>query len=107
MGVGADRHILERCKEAIRQVDNTAEIILFGSRARGDAEPDSDYDILVLTDAESSLKQERFLVSALLPLEIETGVVISFVLKQKLIWNSPLYRGVPLHENISLEGIPL
>ncbi|MEK7821959.1 MAG: nucleotidyltransferase domain-containing protein, partial [Planctomycetota bacterium] len=27
-----------------------AKIILFGSRARGDYEPDSDYDVLVLLD---------------------------------------------------------
>ncbi len=38
--------IMERLKKAL----NPARIYLFGSRARGEAAPDSDYDILVLVD---------------------------------------------------------
>jgi len=31
-------------------LDPTARIILYGSRARGDAQPDSDWDLLILLD---------------------------------------------------------
>ena len=41
--------------EIVRRVVEVADpdrIILFGSRARGDARPDSDYDVLVVADSE-------------------------------------------------------
>jgi len=39
---------LERIIEKIVKFINPVKIILFGSRARGDARPDSDYDLLVI-----------------------------------------------------------
>ena len=44
--------ILEAIKRAVIKNAPEAEIILFGSRARGDARPDSDWDILILVDRE-------------------------------------------------------
>jgi type III restriction enzyme len=45
-----DLAIAHRLKDRILQLDGTRirKIILFGSRARGDAEPDSDFDLLVV-----------------------------------------------------------
>ena len=43
----ADRELLKQCKQAIQSVESQAEVILYGSRARGEAGEDSDYDILV------------------------------------------------------------
>jgi excisionase family DNA binding protein len=42
----------------VRAVD-PARIILFGSRARGDARPDSDYDVLVVLDSIGHRREER------------------------------------------------
>ena len=41
---------LEHIKQAILETCNPVQIILFGSRARGDYRPDSDYDVLVVFD---------------------------------------------------------
>ena len=38
--------LLTQVKQLIHQIEPEAEIILFGSRARGDAAPDSDWDFL-------------------------------------------------------------
>lgn len=43
-----DKKLLERIINAILQVITPDKIILFGSRARGDAREDSDYDLLVI-----------------------------------------------------------
>jgi predicted nucleotidyltransferase len=42
--------ILDNISKAIRRKDPYAEVFLFGSRARGDNRPDSDWDILILID---------------------------------------------------------
>jgi uncharacterized protein len=44
-----DDPILERFRAAVIEIygDRLARVVLFGSRARGDAEPDSDYDVAV------------------------------------------------------------
>lgn len=39
---------LEEMVQRILAVGHPQKIILFGSRARGDAQPDSDYDILII-----------------------------------------------------------
>lgn len=43
-----DNKVLEKIIKAILQVITPDKIILFGSRARGDAQEDSDYDLLVI-----------------------------------------------------------
>lgn len=45
-----DQKVLNQIIEKILEVITPDKIILFGSRARGDARPDSDYDVLVIKD---------------------------------------------------------
>lgn len=46
----------------IVRVVNPAKIILFGSRARGDAREDSDYDLLVIVDAATNRRALRIAI---------------------------------------------
>ncbi len=55
---GQNKNMLTECRAAIERIDPYAEIILYGSRARGDAAPESDYDLLILTNEEVTLKKE-------------------------------------------------
>ena len=44
-----DKALLREMKKVIREVVSAAEVLLYGSVARGTQGPESDYDILVLT----------------------------------------------------------
>jgi len=63
-----ERALLMRCCSAIKSIDPSTEIILYGSRARRDAEPASDYDLLILTDGEVSLEREDIFRRQLFPI---------------------------------------
>ena len=46
--------IIAMIRDTIREVEPTAQIILYGSRARGDARVNSDWDILVIVDKDKT-----------------------------------------------------
>lgn len=102
-----EKELLVRCKQAIRAVDPTADVILFGSRARGDADEDSDYDLLILTDGDAGLKREDMFRQALYPLELETGAVLTVMAYNRQTWDTPLYQIMPFSRNVRQDGIVL
>jgi uncharacterized protein len=99
-----DNNIVKMIKSSIRSIDTKAQVIIFGSRARGDARKDSDWDILILTDYPVSTEIERSFRNKLFDIEIETGEVFSTFVYQKQIWNTK-HKVTPLYRNIKREGV--
>ena len=101
------KEIVEKAKLAIRSVEPDAEIILFGSEARGDARPDSDIDLLVLLSGDKkSVDREAEFFGPLCLLEGETGISISPKIYLKKDWeNRPFV--TPFYLNVMREGIAL
>lgn len=98
-------HILSSVKKTVQAIDPQAEVILFGSHARGDARPDSDWDFLILLENLPSYNTEEFIRNELYELELATGQVISAVIEQKNAWHD--LEITPLYKNIKSEGILL
>lgn len=59
MECGKGETLLGRCKDAVRRVEPEDEVIVYGSRARGDAAEDSDYDLLALVEGPVSMNREE------------------------------------------------
>ncbi len=104
-GQKADKTLLGRCREAIRRAVADAEIILYGSRARGDDNEYSDYDILVLVDQPASIALKDRILSCVYPLELETGAVLTLVTYDRHQWDSPPYREMPFRKNVERDGV--
>lgn len=107
MGISGDRELLTRCREIVKGIDPTADLILYGSRARGDAEKDSDYDLLILTNGDAGLTREDEFRRALFPLQLEFDAVLTVFLYNRRTWDSALYRAMPFNQNVRREGILL
>lgn len=105
--LNADINLLKRCKKAVRQVVADADVILYGSRARGDADEYSDYDILILVNGDAELPLEQKIRSNIYPLELDSGAVLTLFVYSRQQWDTPLYRAMPFHENIDREGVLL
>jgi len=98
------QHISQLIRHYINTIDPKAEVILYGSRARGDERPDSDWDILVLTDYSVDLITERKFRDKLYDLELETGEPLSIFIYSKNDWQTK-QRITPFYENVTQEGV--
>ena len=101
------KEIVSRAEQIIRSIEPDADIILFGSEARGDARPDSDIDLLVLLSGDSmSIDRESDVCGLLLLLEGQTGVSINPQVHLKKQWESRPFV-TPFYLNVMREGIAL
>lgn len=96
---------LNKIKEAIRSVDETAEVILFGSRARGDNKQDSDWDILVLTDKEDNYALLSKMTDKVYDIELEYEQAVSKIIIDRPRWDKMSITG--FYENVIRDGIAL
>ena len=84
-----------------------SEIYLYGSRARGEANRISDWDLLFLLNANTiSFELETTIMNEFYDLELETGEVFSPLIYSRSDWNKN-HSLTPIYENIKKEGIRL
>ena len=84
-----------------------AEIILYGSRARGTASEDSDYDLIVLVDTPDSADMTDRIRSSVYPIELDTGAMLTVLVYSKAEWKSPVFEAMPFHKNVERDGVLL
>ena len=98
--------ILSKIKEYVNEVDTHAEVILFGSQARGEERPDSDWDILILVSSPVKLKDEQKFRHKLFELELDYNLPLSTFVYSKSEWKNKYYI-TPLYQNVQQDGIRL
>ncbi|MFO7789429.1 MAG: nucleotidyltransferase domain-containing protein [Bacteroidales bacterium] len=99
-------HIRKLIRENVNKIDPGAEVILYGSRARGDEKTDSDWDILILTDYEVNPLIERKFRYKLYDLELDFGEAFSIFVYSKHEWQNKQSIS-PFYQNVKQEGIQL
>ncbi len=100
-----DRGILIKLKEIVHLIIPTATVLLYGSVARGTQDEESDYDVLILTDAPLSTKEEDAVTDDIYDLELEQGIVISTLFYTKDFWAAPLAQVLPFHQRVQEDGV--
>jgi predicted nucleotidyltransferase len=97
--------VIQKVKESVYRYDRNAELILFGSRARGDWHEESDWDFLVLTDSEhtewlSDVLRRNINES----IELVSFDVIFILVKNRKQWDEE-YAVTALYQSINEEGL--
>ena len=103
----SDTHIASLIRTAVKKKDPSADIILFGSKARGESSPFSDWDILILLQrSKVNRLLEKEFRDVLFEVALETGEPISTLVFSKNEWET-LHAVTPLYQNVKREGILL
>jgi uncharacterized protein len=102
-----EKNITEMIKAKVKQKNPLAEIILFGSHARGQAHQDSDWDILILLNIPTVNRAiEKEYREELFDIELEIGEPISTFVFSKADWEQK-HSITPLYQNIKRDGVYL
>ena len=98
--------IASMIEQSVHKVDAQANVILYGSRARGDERPDSDWDVVIIVDRPQVDFQTFMQIgNPLYDIAVENNVEINPLIYTKDQWqNSPpsMFR-----HNVIKEGVVL
>lgn len=100
-----EQQILSRFKKSVLEQYNSAQFILFGSRARGDYSKDSDMDILIILDNPVDDTAEEFISHCAWEAGYEQGIVVSPVIFTRYEWEESPERYSLLSIAVREEGI--
>ena len=101
----SDQQVLQRLKQLLQERFNVHQIILFGSRARGDANTESDMDVLVILNQPINRKIRKIVSECTWQAGFDAGIVITAILFTRDEWDNGPEHYSPLAEAIRTDGI--
>ena len=95
---------LEKLKHVLARDFGLVELRLFGSKARGDSDPESDMDVLIVLES-YDWEREKAISHLCFEINIEHGVLLIPVLYSKAEYESDLTKITPFYQNVRKEGV--
>ena len=102
--MGNRQYILNEIRRIVKEKAPSAKVYLYGSQARGTAQKESDWDILILLNKEKVTPEiEESITYPLYDLEFDTGELISPMVYSEKEWNTK-YKETPFYHHVMREG---
>lgn len=105
--IDSERRALTDLIERVRARWPQAKFTLFGSKARGGGDEESDLDILILLPCPVSDEIRRQIVHWVFDVNLTYGSNISVLIVSDEEWRNATFSLLPIHAFIEEEGIPL
>src|SRR5947209_5267085 len=100
----SENKIFELIKSDVHNVLPDSKVLLFGSRANGYANEESDWDILILTSNKPDYKIKKLVHNKLFPLSVKIASFINTIIVSEKDWNNnPSYYS--LHKSVASKKI--
>ncbi|MFH0991811.1 MAG: nucleotidyltransferase domain-containing protein [bacterium] len=96
--------------ELKRRLKNTFEIVeitLFGSVARGEADDESDLDLLLVTKIPLDRTVRHQITDIVCEINLQFETALSTLVVDQAAWQTGLFSILPIHEEILDEGVSL
>ncbi|MCJ7569682.1 MAG: nucleotidyltransferase domain-containing protein [Anaerolineales bacterium] len=107
-----DLALEEEEKKAIREATRmlqenfpVKDVVLFGSKARGDDDPDSDIDLLLVTTRSIDWKERQAIIHALFDLGMKHDVIFSILDTTESDFDKGTFTTFPVYKEIIREGV--
>ena len=98
---------LQELKKRLMSAFPVVELVVYGSAARGEATPESDLDVLVVTDRPVSHREKYFMVDVACGVNLEHGSNISLLIVDRESWEAGLLSEMPIREEVARDGVPV
>ena len=100
-----ERQAIEAAAATLRARFPVTDIVLYGSKARGDSDPESDIDLLVLTSRPLDDEEQRMIWRDLHDISMRFDVLLSPLTVEARSWREGVHSVLPIHTEVEREGV--
>lgn len=98
-------NLLVLVKQKIKEIDPDSKILLFGSRARGESNDNSDWDFLILSNKKVDRDFKNKIADSLFEIELDTDEVLTGIVKNWQTWGD--LQLTSFYQNVQKDGIEI
>jgi len=100
-----DRQAVLAAAAVLRENFPVERIVLYGSKARGDDDMESDIDLLVLTRQPVNYDMKRQMTHAVFNIQLSHNVVLSMMIVPLEQWETGVYCVLPIRQEVERDGV--
>jgi uncharacterized protein len=101
-----EREAIREATKMLKEKFPINDIILFGSKARGDSDEASDIDLFLVTKHSIHWKERQAIIHALFDLGMKHDVIFSILDTPEGNIRKGLFSAFPIYDEIMKEGVP-
>jgi predicted nucleotidyltransferase len=102
-----ERMAIQEAGQALKGNPQVRQVLLFGSKARGESLPQSDIDLLILADGPVISGLRREVSDCLARINLAYDVVLTAVIVPEKDWHEGLIHYTQLYQEVQRDGCPV